>query len=862
MCSQCRFDLKELQELCKLHPAGGDEEWELSQEDTDQAFVALLRSMWNEGDVDEDRAETEERAATEEEAPEEETVEGSGMELAAEEKVNEEELEEIYEFAATQRKKDGIDDKEEEEDRSDKGAEPQPDRSLDGYSRLFSTSWGTFEEEGATSVSTSQPEPPLVTKHPPKSTSAARSTRPADSALLQSSSSVLNEPSLSPPCNLPFPGRSPGQEGSGQWAEPAKEPPAPLSVCPPPDMRDEPELIVLSDSSSEEAEEVVVDEEVREEVVQIRSPSSSSPTCPSYTHIKPQLPPPESDVSPDMAGCSPEVSWLLPSTPPQQQGRTSASGSSQNRSSRSSGCRTQLFPSQPAPPVFSSPDLQALTSPLPVQVTSSILTPGVAPPNSSCTSHLVREALAGTFNQSRRSPSTNTEDLDTPLRPHLQPCSSTPLLRSEHREAPPPPLPPAASPLCNTSISQQQTGSDGSEVAEQRSFHLSPLSNCSSSHGAALSGRNTGSESVKEEEGRAEEEAESSFHQSFLMMDEPPMAFNDSWGLDGGGGDDQGGFSLRLEDSGGSSRPQEAASSSSSSSVLRQAPPPGFCSPSTSPSRTSHSSGNAAAATPTDYIQATPPAIGSSLLDSKLWDSWREEQEEPVELEEEEEEEEEALPLTQRVNPAAELRTPSELVASKQTNGLIYFLCMIFNVSCSDLRRCDLTSCLSRSSSVVHQAAPSPQPCANHANATLLGHGHARAEEQTGQVGLPPCLSGLEVKGHHQLSCSLFLPSRFGVRPLPKRQMILKLREIHQYTHTLANSDSEDEDRRPPTKVAPFKEPRAPPVTCPGKSNVAGKEAEQAPEDAEPLSASQGSSTSSVAASEESERYIERRQNE
>uniref|UniRef100_A0A8C9PIA4 Structure-specific endonuclease subunit SLX4 n=1 Tax=Spermophilus dauricus TaxID=99837 RepID=A0A8C9PIA4_SPEDA len=34
---------------------------------------------------------------------------------------------------------------------------------------------------------------------------------------------------------------------------------------------------------------------------------------------------------------------------------------------------------------------------------------------------------------------------------------------------------------------------------------------------------------------------------------------------------------------------------------------------------------------------------------------------------------------------------------------------------------------------------------------------------------------------------------RFGVRPLPKRQMILKLKEIFQYTHQTLESDSEDE---------------------------------------------------------------------
>lgn len=97
--------------------------------------------------------------------------------------------------------------------------------------------------------------------------------------------------------------------------------------------------------------------------------------------------------------------------------------------------------------------------------------------------------------------------------------------------------------------------------------------------------------------------------------------------------------------------------------------------------------------------------------------------------------------------------------------------------------------------------------------------------------------------------------------------MILKLKEIHQYTHQLVNSDSEDETpfagdtarilKPPPTSSAAagsrpvscaqtvkFKEPIA---ISPVKLNRE--------EDAEPLSASQGSNTSSTAASEESERY-------
>lgn len=98
--------------------------------------------------------------------------------------------------------------------------------------------------------------------------------------------------------------------------------------------------------------------------------------------------------------------------------------------------------------------------------------------------------------------------------------------------------------------------------------------------------------------------------------------------------------------------------------------------------------------------------------------------------------------------------------------------------------------------------------------------------------------------------------------------MILKLKEIHQYTHQLVSSDSEDDAppaghaaqvKPPPTssvavanrpvsaRTVKFKEPRAPAAMSPLK--------QPREEEAELLSASQGSNTSSTAASEESERY-------
>ncbi|XP_045427298.1 structure-specific endonuclease subunit SLX4 isoform X2 [Pipistrellus kuhlii] len=47
---------------------------------------------------------------------------------------------------------------------------------------------------------------------------------------------------------------------------------------------------------------------------------------------------------------------------------------------------------------------------------------------------------------------------------------------------------------------------------------------------------------------------------------------------------------------------------------------------------------------------------------------------------------------------------------------------------------------------------------------------------------------------------------RFGVRPLPKRQMVLKLKEIFQYTHQTLESDSEDESQ---SSQAPLEAPRS-----------------------------------------------------
>ncbi|NWR90610.1 SLX4 endonuclease, partial [Furnarius figulus] len=85
--------------------------------------------------------------------------------------------------------------------------------------------------------------------------------------------------------------------------------------------------------------------------------------------------------------------------------------------------------------------------------------------------------------------------------------------------------------------------------------------------------------------------------------------------------------------------------------------------------------------------------------------------------------------------------------------------------------------------------------------------------------------------------------SRFGVRALPKRQMVLKLKEIFQYTHRDVDSDFEDEIpySQPLPQTSPAKKARQP---------KAGKGAERgslAADGEEPtLSASQESAASSV----------------
>lgn len=707
----------------------GDQEENVNSQ-TDQAFMELLRSMWNEEDEDN------EATGTDEGQDEEKAVDEGcqAADLAAgdgeicEENVNEQELEEIYEFAATQRKKEEEKESMEEEEEEDKDAEEvftklgetkrrstgfsvknlqtNPVRELDpsldrSYNRLFSDSWGAYEEGDPSSVPSTSGQSKTHSPQSQKQRSPHKSSsKLSHRAFLQSSADNLY---LCPPpstSNLPVPGQSPSPDldsavdldapKDALLLKPQSE--GPRSICAPlspdsPQLKKEPELIVLSDSSSE-----------MEVVLSSRSPSPQSPHAvqdpQSYTQIRPQRVPKPSEppledkkssnvqFSPDHSaqscpGCSPEVSWLIPSTPLQCGGSTSSSSTQ----TRSSICRTQLFPKH---------DSSSLVLSSPALPLNSKLQP--------------------------LSSSTRTEKQDGVLRIKLEgtaPYSSTPL----HNELHQPPAPLVTSPLLSSfdkqrsaSQGRQRTPSDSLERTELGSFHLSPLSDpldppSISSHRAHQSSQR-GSDSprqsrqsefsihesagtelirkgVKDEEAATESKNEdlchegqqreptaetgvtdSSFQPSF--MDEPPIAFNDSWGLDVCPDANPGCFSLlRLEDSVGPSqqerslgREQETAKSSSSTDC-RSSPPMhsdrfssshgGVTGSSTCKHHSSQLSTGMLTHTgssPPEATTRTAPEVSNTLLDSKIWDSW------------DEEEGDEALPVSQRVKPSALLKTP------------------------------------------------------------------------------------------------------------------------------------------------------------------------------------------------------------
>lgn len=245
---------------------------------------------------------------------------------------------------------------------------------------------------------------------------------------------------------------------------------------------------------------------------------------------------------------------------------------------------------------------------------------------------------------------------------------------------------------------------------------------------------------------------------SFCDLDEPPMAFDDSWGLDGGVASQKPHFSLRLDSSEGTVSPPGLKSKGQTTSLHATSPlASGACNKTPDPS---------------------PGPFNHSLPDPDMWDDWGEEEQDAP------------LPLSQRLaapsaKRVAELRTP---------------------VAC-------------------------------------------RKKNKVPLVPITP-MPGFSDMDTPELKNRL---NRFGVRPLPKKQMVLKLKEIHQYTHQLQSSESEEETsgpQRPPNASnshsvpLSFKQPTAPPAVSPLKLPPS--------EEDEVLSASQNSNTSSTAESERS----------
>lgn len=627
--------MKDLVKLCQLQEEASLETNEHSRPpdaQTDEAFVELLRSMWNEEDAEDEGADGSpfENGKVMDAQPE-------GLRLSDrethEELVNEDELVEIYNFAATQRNRESSESVDEEkvtdkDAHSEECSEHDGDSALDrSYNRLFSQSWGEFE---GNDLPENRSRSRLhLSACPQPSEMSAR-------MLLQSSASVIDKLSPSPPLNpqnLPNPGVSPGLpdvevghrgegEGSGELLNKANEP----------------ELVVLSDSS----------DDVNIDLTQ--SSNSPSPKA-SYTSIQEQhidlnTPP---DVDPGLGDCSAEVSWLIPSTPVQPAKGVSISSSQ----SKSRICRTQLFPKLNSSSHSSRKGPEGSNALDSLHKTSSSSESGhqkglyVMEGNKSDSS-----GFAVPRSPSKCSPFAsnthsylNSSKKDTPL--SIPAYSSTPLQTDVSKLQPDSPIR-AENPV--TTQNKMESVSPSPEKGVQ-SFHLSPLSERTSSHSEINSRSNNQNVSENCEKGNAVEtevtgsgnnEGDSSFRQSF--MDEPPMAFNDSWGLDACVENPC--FSLNLEDSRGSLQQEHTSNFQATTLTTYPSTPPDQQSNARTNTFTSPNK-KAACSTSQDERESD---FNNSLMDSKIWDSW----------EEEDEERGVAPPLLERLKPAVEHKTPSK----------------------------------------------------------------------------------------------------------------------------------------------------------------------------------------------------------
>ncbi|XP_072527252.1 structure-specific endonuclease subunit SLX4 [Salminus brasiliensis] len=970
-----RFDLPELQQQCEHysgHPedSGGPRGEEPcpaeepspgpQQSLADTQFLELLRSMWQHEESDsEDFGEARGSEGGMEEGEE---GEGTGDGEMKEERVDEEELDEIYEFAATQRKmgttvasagsyeeeeeeeEDAVDDCSDAEKRHEgkqnvegrqseearaalckevntsrhsyrlevdeetaamvtsatttrhtqgshadvfsdstsdtRGLNAGPDASLDrSYSRLFSESWGEYVEPSQTPATSLQPKktpsaarrmssvsevidlsisPPPVSGEPGESSLPVAGVSPGEGEAGNKSAlhtvpplspSRINsvQPELSSPVPLgpaTWSKRSPPERSTSQ---PKPSPLVSSSITsersPPVPNRNQPELIVLSDCSDDMDVEPPADKGSSRGGASTPSPSPSPPkSSTSHTQIRAKesmevgdssektdkMEPSETDRSEDVLDGSAEVSWLIPATP-------EVSTRSSSTQTYNSMRRTQLFPKSHSSLFTSSSSVPDNSE------TSCHAEPRSGSLRERPARSRIRSDERSTIERSSTDVPERSPDLQKPSsRSRLQtdtpqfqippsplsgsiPSSSTPL----HSAPCPQPPEPLGSPLLrhcelgpqsragweededceegaalplserlgkvapsksaslleSPELTAKPLGQSQSLPSQRRSFQpgeeasKSPPgdpSHAETEDGTGRRGQEQGgTEEEKDENNRSVTEVEMVEEVSFGAFDEPPIAFDDSWGLGGGDLGNQGlRFSLRLESSGDPGSPPghrgqgETAAPHTDSPLVRGAP------------ATSRRSG---------------AALNHSLPDPAAWESWEEEEED-----DDEEEERPALPLSQRVGVVA----PPKRVAQLKTPV---------------------------------------------------------ARNKKNQVPLVPItpMPGFSDMDTPELKKRL---DRYGVRPLPKKQMVLKLKEIHHYTHQLMSSESEEEGsprgrpRAGPSLAAPtllqperlpFKQPTAPPPVSPRKLQFGEDEQDELP-------ASQGSNTSSTAESERS----------
>ncbi|MBN3322752.1 SLX4 endonuclease, partial [Atractosteus spatula] len=789
-----RFGLKELEELCRDTAASGEAREEVearldSEEEcsnSDRNFQELLRSMWVE------------------EEEEEEDGQGLGRREEDNERVGEEELEEIYEFAATQGRTVGRSEGESEEEEEDEeclntGSEdagkdrkkeedsvsqtprregagkaaldtsgasvPGRDceKSLDkSYDRIFSESWGDYvepsQEDRQHTQETGAGE--AVEEHPTSrpnmeicETASRKDLDPpsdSESSVIDLSVSPAQEPGDA--SSFPFVGSSPisplekfsGARNATLVECGTTSSKGDSSASKPVD------IIVLLDSDEEmeldPGREATTFSTKEIKTSEGEATAHETPSSLYLNHLKEEgekllEKSPENPIRPEREdSTSMETSWMIPGTPVLPVRTRHESTQTPSTMGVQAIRRTNLFrkssrnePGLTKHRSSTDPDVSCKSS----EHSGSC---SMGSPSSLDVSESDR--IQGSSRSSRISKGSGREIKTNQSTGSLKLSS---LKYSPERKS-------FESQCFSESNSSPKMAEPGVNQGSENS--VGSLSKCESDPQALASRRSPATAVFEVEESDEDGHSPPRPDHNFCLDEEPPLPFEMSW-------------------------------SAPRSSELVRSSPLGTTRDAVSPEKSPPSS----QPNPTQQPQAVLSMEGHpSLLDSKIWDVW-----------EEEEEDDDILPLSQRVPSIAlsqrvkELRTP---VARRR-----------------------------------------------------------KARGPVVPITPMPSYSDMDTP---ELKAKL---NRFGVRPLPKRQMVLKLKEIHQYTHQLTSSDSEDEGLAASSSEAPRPRARKPlPSDAgsgdPGRFEEPGRGASPGEagglEGAEQLPASQGSTASSATASEDS----------